>query len=99
MKYITLAALAAMVAFTACNNNSSNTEESAATETQQPVEAAPVEAAATPKGPIDPVCEMEKEDTWTEYTVNGTDTVWFCSETCKTAYTGNPQKYQNKVKG
>jgi YHS domain-containing protein len=44
-------------------------------------------------GSIDPVCNMIKDETWTEYTVNNTDTVWFCSEYCKDAYVANPQKF------
>lgn len=34
----------------------------------------------------DPICGMEYDATWTEYSVSGTDTTWFCSENCKTAY-------------
>lgn len=51
-------------------------------------------AAKDPNAIIDPVCEMEKDSTWTEYSVSGTDTTWFCSETCKTTYEGNPAKYK-----
>ena len=34
----------------------------------------------------DPICGMDKTADWTEYTVEGTDTTWFCSETCKETY-------------
>lgn len=34
----------------------------------------------------DPICGMVYDGTWTEYSVAGTDTTWYCSETCKTAY-------------
>lgn len=34
----------------------------------------------------DPICGMVYDGTWTEYTVEDTDTTWFCSETCKAAY-------------
>lgn len=93
MKAITAMALTICLAFTACNNapkEEANTEAATETATEQ---------AAAPTGPMDPVCEMAKDSTWTEYALNGADTVWFCSETCKSAFTGNPQKYQSKIKG
>lgn len=43
---------------------------------------------------IDPVCEMEYDTSWTEFTVYNNDTVQFCSETCKTAFNGNSKKYR-----
>ncbi len=44
---------------------------------------------------IDPVCKMEKDDTWTEYSVNATDTIWFCSAHCKETFDKDPGKYLN----
>jgi YHS domain-containing protein len=88
MKYYALALIAA-VSFTACNS-ATKTEE-ATTETTTTETPATEQVASA--GPVDPVCNMTKDATWTEYTVNGADTVWFCSETCKTAYIGNPAKY------
>lgn len=88
MKYYALALIAA-VSFTACNNETKTEEATTQTTTTETHTAEPIAAA----GPVDPVCNMTKDATWTEYTVNGTDTVWFCSETCKTAYLGNPAKY------
>ena len=70
--------------FAACDNNTT-TEEKQETTTE--------EVAATPSGDIDPVCEMEKDASWTNYQVYENDTVWFCSETCMTAFAGNPTKY------
>jgi len=34
----------------------------------------------------DPVCNMEKDATWTEFTANGSDTTWFCSPHCKETF-------------
>ena len=64
------------------------TEEKPAAETttQQPKTAAVT----------DPVCGMEKDNTWTEYSVTGTDTTWFCSPHCKETFAKNPEKYSKK---
>lgn len=94
MKY-TFLAVAACMFFAACNSEATSettNETEAATEMEAPMET----AAADPNAKIDPVCEMVKDDTWTEYSVNGTDTTWFCSETCKSAYEGNPAKYNKE---
>jgi len=53
--------------------------------------------AAAPTGPMDPVCEMQKEEGWTEYTVHNGDTVWFCSDVCKGVFAKNPEKYVAKA--
>lgn len=94
MKQVWITVFAALT-FVACN--SETPAESAAADSTVTT---PTEAPATPvadtNAEIDPVCQMVKDSTWTDYTVNGTDTVWFCSETCKTAYTANPAKYQSK---
>lgn len=42
---------------------------------------------------MDPVCEMEWEQGWTESTVYLGDTIRFCSENCKTAFIARPEKY------
>jgi YHS domain-containing protein len=88
--YITAAVLIA-----SCNN-SGETKTEAVDTTATTVTAEPA-AQAAPKGKIDPVCEMEYDAAWTEYTVHNSDTVWFCSETCKTAFAGNPAKYAAKL--
>lgn len=90
MKKIMLV-LASGLLLAACN--SAGNEETATTDT---VAAAPVETAPVAEGPKDPVCEMTKDVSWTEYTVYENDTVWFCSETCKGAFVGNPAKYVSK---
>lgn len=47
-------------------------------------------------GKKDPVCGMDYDKTWTEFTVNNADTTWFCSPHCKETYTANPAKYNKK---
>ena len=47
-------------------------------------------------GPMDPVCKMTKTDDWTEFTTNGSDTVWFCSPLCKEQYDADPSKFAVK---
>lgn len=68
------------------NDNKSETEPAAATTAQQPKTTAVT----------DPVCNMEKDNTWTEYSVTGTDTTWFCSPHCKETFAKNPEKYNKK---
>lgn len=77
--------LFATVLFAACGSEASteSNKETESTETTM----------VDPNKEIDPVCEMEKDDSWTDYTVNGTDTVWFCSHVCKGAYESHPEKY------
>lgn len=102
MKKILFPALA-MVLFVACNNEASsdanNETENTATEAEHSgdddgmmMEDHEGMMAHTKNG--DPVCGMDYDASWTEYTVDGSDTTWFCSETCKTAYLGNPAKYK-----
>lgn len=42
---------------------------------------------------IDPICKMTYEASWEEYSVQGNDTIWFCSEYCKTSFDANPALY------
>ena len=44
----------------------------------------------------DPVCEMPKDTSWTDYTIYNKDTVWFCSEGCKKAFEARPAKFMKK---
>lgn len=94
MKY-TILAISAVVLLAACNGEPQVTDNNTETEAVQPMENTEA-AAADPNAEIDPVCDMVRDETWTEYSVNGTDTTWFCSETCKTAYDANPAKYAKK---
>jgi YHS domain-containing protein len=81
----------ALLAFTACKEQTAETPEHKMPETEA---SAPVSnKAAILAGKMDPVCEMEADTSWTEYQVHEGDTVRFCSETCKKAFTANPAKY------
>lgn len=76
----------ATVFFAACGSEAGSEHESANTETKETNMAdANVEK--------DPVCGMAKDETWTDYSVNNADTVWFCSHVCKGAYESHPEKY------
>jgi YHS domain-containing protein len=52
--------------------------------------------AATDPSKADPVCGMEREAGWTDYTVYKNDTIKFCSEGCKMAFEARPEKYLSK---
>ena len=53
-------------------------------------------ATHTAGAQIDPVCEMEKDNTWTDFSVYKGDTVWFCGTGCKQAFDARPEKYKTK---
>lgn len=92
-KYIiAMAAVAFMASCGSENSTGSATTEEPATEAV----ATEATEVADPNAKTDPVCQMIKDDTWTEYSVNGTDTTWFCSATCKETYDANPAKYAKK---
>ncbi|MCB0695761.1 MAG: hypothetical protein KDC07_00270 [Chitinophagaceae bacterium] len=95
MKY-TFLAVAACVLFAACSgetkSGSTNETEAGMGEMHHDMEGMHDDMHMA-HAKMDPVCEMDYDASWTEYSVNGTDTMWFCSETCKGAYEGNPEKY------
>lgn len=74
----------------------SKTSDSA-TATEQPAASEGMAATDAPKytpgAKMDPVCEMEWGNEWTEMTVYNNDTVRFCSEGCKKAFEAHPTKY------
>lgn len=81
--------IAFAVALASCN--AGNDEGAKDATTEQTAGAETVTAEAKIK---DPVCGMEMEgEHWTEMSVNGTDTTWFCSPHCKEQYTKAPEKY------
>ena len=73
-----------------CNNAQPEAPEQTTTTTET-IAAPPAAPAIAAK--LDPVCEMEYDTSWTEYAVHNNDTIHFCSEHCKTAFVGNPEKY------
>ena len=76
--------MAAFAFLAAC---SPNTEEN-----KQPKAEVPEKIAGAKH--MDPVCEMERDASWTDYAVSGADTTWFCSVHCKDVYTAAPEKYK-----
>lgn len=46
-----------------------------------------------PKTKVDPVCGMEWDAEWTDYSVYNNDTIRFCGEGCKMAFDARPSKY------
>lgn len=45
----------------------------------------------------DPVCEMPYDTSYKEWTVYKTDTLHFCSATCKGVFEKAPEKYMAKL--
>jgi YHS domain-containing protein len=90
MKNIFFIAVTASIAFASCGSaeNKSNKAEEGAKEEQH--------EAMAPGAKMDPVCEMEKDETWTEFSVHNNDTTWFCSGGCKQAFEARPEKYLGK---
>jgi YHS domain-containing protein len=43
----------------------------------------------------DPVCDMTRKESWVEYSINGSDTTWFCSPVCKEQFEASPEKYKS----
>src|ERR1043165_9543637 len=83
---------ALVVASTAsCNSSQPETTEQPAAATTEAV--APVAGKPAIAAKIDPVCEMEYDTSWTEYSVHNGDTVHFCSENCKATFSARPEKY------
>lgn len=92
MKKLSFISAIVLLFAASCNMKASTTDDkteekpAATTATEQPKTAAA----------LDPVCGMEKDNTWTEYSVTGTDTTWFCSPHCKETFAKNPEKYNKK---
>lgn len=106
MKKVLLAAAVAF-ALTSCGDNktAAHTEGNEHSEhaghdhgTMQADKEAGATAGTTPKyTDKDPVCGMDRNEKWTEFTVNGADTSWFCSPVCKEQFDANPAKFPKKA--
>ncbi|SFO30078.1 YHS domain-containing protein [Chitinophaga sp. YR627] len=82
---------------TACGN--SGTQHTGGTDsvTTQPAEHAPAENAVVAGKLPDPVCGMPYDTMYKEWSVYKTDTLHFCSPTCKRVFEKNPEKYAAKL--
>lgn len=45
---------------------------------------------------VDPVCNMTRNEKWTEFKAVGSDTTWFCSPVCKEQFEADPAKFAKK---
>jgi YHS domain-containing protein len=73
-----------------CQQKNTSKEQQAPADTQIPV------AAVSNKLP-DPVCEMPYDTSYKEWAVYKTDTLHFCSITCKGVFEKAPEKYMAKL--
>lgn len=96
MRYFTIGLALAVMSVTACSTGAENTDKVAETPTLTAPAASSPPIAAT-NVITDPVCGMEKDTTWTDYTMYKADTVWFCAAAEKTAFLGNPAKYEKNL--
>lgn len=90
MKKISFLAVATLLFAASCNVTVKSNEDKTETTSAEQV------TANKTKAEKDPVCDMEKGNDWTEYTVTGSDTTWFCSPHCKETFAKNPEKYIKK---
>jgi YHS domain-containing protein len=90
MKKISLIFCSSLL-FLACNNATQATKE-------QHTEMKAGEAAANnPHAKVDPVCDMVEGDmAYTDFSVQGSDTTWFCSPHCKEQFDKDPAQYAKK---
>lgn len=90
MKYtFVIIGLSMIAIFSACQQQAPAQEEHAVAS-----DTTPVIADKLP----DPVCEMPYDTAYKEWAVYKTDTLHFCSPTCKEVFEKNPEKYMAKLK-
>lgn len=100
--YLPAALLATVLLCSACSGNESAADQapsaaSAATET--PMSGMPAATTpADPHAPVDPICEMVADSSWTDFSVYEGDTVRFCGSGCKKAFDARPAKYAAKLR-
>ncbi|WP_202928953.1 YHS domain-containing protein [Chitinophaga agri] len=82
---------------TACGNAGTKEAASHDSVSTQPAEHAPAENAVVAGKLPDPVCGMPYDTMYKEWSVYKTDTVHFCSPTCKRVFDKNPEKYAGKL--
>lgn len=83
--------------FLACNSNTNKETTEAASGNQVEMKAGEAGPAEKPNAKIDPVCNMTESDmAYTDFSLNGSDTIWFCSPHCKEQFDKDPAKYAKK---
>lgn len=92
-KFFLLLPIAACTLFASCGN--ATDEHHADTHEAHAPHTSVVHPEGTDPKNIDPICDMIRDETWTDYMVYNNDSVWFCSEYCKDAFAANPEKYRN----
>jgi YHS domain-containing protein len=92
MKYLVLVAAALFILSCGQQSKPAATDSIAA----PAAEAGKPAVAATDKLP-DPVCEMPYDTSYHEWAVYKTDTLHFCSPTCKEVFQKAPEKYMAKL--
>jgi YHS domain-containing protein len=96
-KLLMLLPAAAFMFLLSCGNSTGENKDSADTHDHESMTmhgSAAHNADVDPSN-VDPICEMLRDDSWTDYMVYNEDTVWFCSEFCKDAFAANPEKYRH----
>lgn len=92
--FASIAACTLLTGITSCGNSTGN-EEHADTHEDHEHHTSAIHPEGTDPRNIDPICDMIRDETWTDYMVYNNDSVWFCSEYCKEAFAANPEKYRN----
>lgn len=96
MKQIFLFSALALT-FAACGNSNTSEEKAATAPAEQnAMTEQSAETAKNPNAVVDPVCNMEKQADWDQYTVLQGDTTWFCSPHCKETFDKDPAKFAKK---
>jgi YHS domain-containing protein len=90
--FFAMISMLALLATASCGN-SEDKGQTTSEDIDQMQEGDKLPTLAEVAGKIDPVCEMEKDNTWTDYSVYKSDTVSFCSTGCKQAFDARPTKY------
>ena len=93
MKKFLLAA-SVMLALTSCGNNEDTQNADAHDHAGHGHDAH--EHGAVTYSDVDPVCGMTRNEKWTEFTANASDTTWFCSPVCKEQFDADPAKFPKK---
>ena len=82
----------------ACAGQPKSASQEAAQQQTPAAHQKPAEQLAAVNGKLpDPVCEMPYDTSYKEWTVYKSDTIHFCSPTCKGVFEKNPEKFMAKL--